>query len=102
MAVRDFTLNEIFGEKKQKTSKPAIKKPKNRVLIFVEGGVIKNIITDNKDMDVFVMDCDTEGSDEYQTYRDLEGNNFDAIDSFDKKAITVNTKIVDHYFGQRE
>jgi len=46
-----------------------------RVVITMEGGLIQHVMADTEDVQVFVLDFDTEGGDD-ERIREFEGNPF--------------------------
>lgn len=69
-----------------------------RIWIYVEGGVIQNIVAD-KSVKAMVLDGDVEGIDWFEEYKDCNGQKFDAREAWDD--VIVDKIIVDHYFSQR-
>ena len=73
---------------------------KPRIFIYVEGGLIQSIISDT-DVDIMVLDGDTDGLDGCKKYTNYPDNTeFEAREAWDDTEINKN--IVDHYFNQRE
>jgi hypothetical protein len=79
-----------------------------KVVIFINGGLVQNIIT-NEPMQIMVIDADVEGCDEVWTIRewDFEKNcpgedPSDLYDVFDggEREPEVNEAAVNHYFDQ--
>ena len=79
-----------------------------KVVIFLNGGLVQNIIT-NEPMQIFVIDSDVEGCDEVRTIREWDFDKncpnedpadlYDVFDGGDREP-TVNEPAVDHYFDQ--
>ena len=60
-----------------------------RVVITMEGGLIQHIMTDQEDIEVMVLDFDTEGGDN-ERIREFEGNPvyvFQGVDDVDPKRV---------------
>jgi hypothetical protein len=76
-----------------------MKKIKPRVWMYIEGGVLHEVVADSP-VDIMVLDCDVDGldGDRIKTYKDMSGEEFDALDLRFK--VDINKKVVDHYFKQ--
>jgi hypothetical protein len=60
-----------------------------RVVITMEGGLIQHVMADTEDVQVFVLDFDTEGGDD-ERIREFEGNPvyvFQGVDDVDPERI---------------
>jgi len=79
---------------------------KKRVFIYVEGGLVQTVATD-PGVEIMILDGDisedaeTSEIDGVHKYKDMDGDEFDAAEAFDKEAIE-GPKVVDHYFKQRK
>lgn len=89
---KDRVIRNFRG--KRKTSKP-------RIFIYVSGGLIQNIVADQK-VEVMVLDADVDGMEGGKTFKDaINGSTFEAREDWDHTDVEVSKKIVDHYFRQR-
>ena len=83
----------------KKTIKKLKKKP--RLFVYVEGGIIQNIISDKK-IDLLVLDGDIDGAETTKKFVDFHnGIKFDAIVTDWVEPEEINKKAVNHYFKQR-
>jgi hypothetical protein len=60
-----------------------------RVVITMEGGLIQHVMADTEDVQVMVLDFDTEGGDD-ERIREFEGNPvyvFQGVDDVDQKRV---------------
>jgi len=60
-----------------------------RVVITMEGGLIQHVMADTEDVQVFVLDFDTEGGDD-ERIREFEGNPvyvFQGVDDVDQARV---------------
>jgi hypothetical protein len=60
-----------------------------RVVITMEGGLIQHVMADTEDVQVFVLDFDTEGGDD-ERIREFEGNPvyvFQGVDDVDPERV---------------
>lgn len=70
---------------------------KNRVVVFVEGGLLQEVLT-SKDIDVLLIDQDVNGDDREQTFTDMKGEEFEGAPCYFDS--TTAPELVGHYFSQ--
>lgn len=79
---------------------------KKRVFIYVEGGLIQTVATD-PGVEVMILDgdisedVDTSEIDGTRKYKDMDGDEFEAVEALDQEAIE-GPGVVDNYFKQRK
>ncbi len=72
-----------------------------RLFIYVSGGIIQNIVADQK-VEVMVLDADIDVMEGGKTFTDsINGSKFEAREAWDHTVVEVSKKTVDHYFSQR-
>lgn len=96
-------ISEIRSRRRRKPleeDKPIKKIMKTKVFIYLKGGIIQSIFS-NQDTDLMVLDGDTDGIEdsEIRIYKDTLGSKFKAIE--EDIFLQTDKNIIDHYFKQR-
>lgn len=70
-----------------------------RAVVIVRGGLITEVLVDDKSVDVLILDQDCEGCDNkyIKSFQDENGEDFKAASSYNEVTI-INKEQVDKYF----
>lgn len=71
-------------------------------IIFVSGGLVQNIITDDPDLKTIVIDSDADGSEFTKTIADHDNHDDTYRAHINDDAPQVNEEYVQHYLKQLE
>jgi len=69
-----------------------------RIVVFLEGGLVSQVLTDTVGIEVLVIDDDTQGEEDERPVVDKNGEHFDAC--VDEVVAAVDVEAVQNYYRQ--